>query len=151
MWLEKRPNADTLKKQWPFERENGDVLPITRCTQYIPGGKWKVRIAYVEADGYPIASSGPIAANIDAKGKPQNKAKFVPKHYASENEALQEVAKSIAKELNTPNPIWDMINPLVESDEPSPSGYVTFEVKVSDDHKKHLDLHQHLLKYKAGE
>lgn len=112
LWLEKRPNADTLKKQWPFERENGDVLPITRCTQYIPGGKWKVRIAYVEADGYPIASSGPIAANIDAKGKPQNKANLVPKAYAwDDHETHVQAAKDAMKaHLNTPHPIWSLLN-----------------------------------------
>ena len=73
-----------------FEREDGSLLPITRVTQYIPGGKWKVCIAYYQADGYPIASSGPIAHHIE--GKQATKKPLVHK--------LKEEA-SILKEINS--------------------------------------------------
>ena len=152
MWLEKRPNADTLKKEFDFLRDDGTVLPLTRITQYMPNGKWKVRIAYCQEDGYPIQASGPIATHIDGKAGGQQKKPIKKGAFAKvATAAMEEHVQHIKAQLTTPSPLWNVIEKQAE---PAPDGYVTFKLHTDKGTGKltpvPVDLDDMLTEYADG-
>lgn len=116
-WLEKKPQSNDIPKLWHFESEGGAIIPITRVTQYIPGGQWKVRIAYTEDGGYPLLMSGPLLAKSETKKPVPPKSGLVPKNYA-------EIVEKTKAQLAKPSPIWDMDYGLAH-----PDFHITFKVQ----------------------
>lgn len=73
LWLENNVRSTDKSNWFVMERESGAVT-IRRVTQYLPGGKWKVRIAYLEDSGFPIAMSAPLTHQCQVKGKSEDDA-----------------------------------------------------------------------------
>lgn len=141
-WLEKRPNAETLTKQYRFKRDDGSTLLLTRCTQYIPGGEWKIRIAYTQNNGYPIMTSGPLQHGLNEKVGKQDKSGMVPKNYAWEEDAKAAFYEQMNKPIST---IWDAIAAAAEPSDHD--GHVTFHIQTKKAHAKTVDLDELLEDY----
>jgi hypothetical protein len=96
LWLEKNVEAEDKENWFIMEREDGD-LTIRRVTQYLPGGKWKVRIAYTDPGGFPIAMSGPLMAESNNKSAPDSETKIAFKSVPWEDLKWDKMPKIPAK------------------------------------------------------
>lgn len=77
MWLEKYANTRDTGKFLTLTREDGTEVTLTRDTYYLPGGKWKLRIAYEITTTYPVAVSSPLQYGVNKKRKQIKKPEWV--------------------------------------------------------------------------
>lgn len=160
-WLEKDPKSEDKNGAIDLTRDDGTFIRLRRTTQYY-GDSWKVRTAYEVESNFPVCHSSPLpyGSNIKTKTGPkwvmtpkfdppaESKAVGNPGAFAKAMEKEMANMKSQMKQyLATPSPMWDFLTKVEPAASAAPDSYVTFKVNVSDDHKKHLDLH---MKAKKG-
>lgn len=147
LWLEKNHKSEDKGNALNFTTDAGVRVRICRTTKYLPNGVWKVRIAYVEATGYPVLTSSPLLAQQEQKGQTAHvMVPKMPKKAAGKSnkdtfaKALDAEIKAqtaqIKQYLMAPSPIWDW----GIKEENVEDGKVTF--KIHNDHTKHLAIHK---------
>lgn len=161
LWLEKHYKSRDKAATLEFVTDSGATVELARITQYLPGGDWKIRTAYLRHTGYPVMTTGGIPAASIGKGKkPASPYKMVPKLPKQESvipgygpvpdsvksnkgafakaldAEMASLKKSMTAQLMAPNPIWfyGIKEQKVED------GMVTFQIQ--DNHDKHVELHK---------
>lgn len=138
-WLNKDPNHGFDSGE-PVLRFDNLHVELRRTTLYLPGGTWKVRVAYVGDEGFPVAMSSPIpmgqTSNKKIKGKSVDLLIIddVPGKKASNfaeaaDKAFKEFAEHIKSEMNKPSPWYNLA--VGEKEVKNGPGYVTFHINTN--------------------